>query len=57
MNNSLQGALGKTAGRSYKTAPRQLLQVKDAIDENSGVSKQAAHTGLQALTNTSDVGL
>jgi hypothetical protein len=57
MNNSLQGALGKTAGRSYKTAPRQLLQVKDAIDEDSGVSKQAAHTGLQALTNTSDVGL
>ncbi|OCH93671.1 hypothetical protein OBBRIDRAFT_790021 [Obba rivulosa] len=25
--NSLQGALGKTSGRSYKAAPRQLLQV------------------------------
>ncbi|TFK51708.1 hypothetical protein OE88DRAFT_1658294 [Heliocybe sulcata] len=25
--SSLQGALGKTAGRSYKAAPRQLLQV------------------------------
>ena len=25
--HNLQGALGKTAGRSYKAAPRQLLQV------------------------------
>ena len=25
--HSLQGALGKTAGRSYKAAPRQLLQM------------------------------
>ena len=25
--HSLQGALGKTSGRSYKAAPRQLLQV------------------------------
>lgn len=31
---SLQGALGKTSGRSYKAAPRQLLQV----DTNSGAS-------------------
>ncbi|KAJ6518636.1 topoisomerase II-associated protein PAT1 [Mycena sanguinolenta] len=28
--HSLQGALGKTSGRSYKAAPRQLLQVDDA---------------------------
>ncbi|KAF7309684.1 PAT1 domain-containing protein [Mycena indigotica] len=27
--HSLQGALGKTSGRSYKAAPRQLLQVDD----------------------------
>lgn len=26
--HSLQGALGKTSGRSYKAAPRQLLQVE-----------------------------
>lgn len=28
--HSLQGALGKTSGRSYKAAPRQLLQVDPA---------------------------
>ena len=28
--HSLQGALGKTSGRSYKAAPRQLLQVDSA---------------------------
>lgn len=28
--HSLQGALGKTSGRSYKAAPRQLLQVDGA---------------------------
>ncbi|KAJ3859009.1 topoisomerase II-associated protein PAT1 [Lentinula novae-zelandiae] len=32
--HSLQGALGKTSGRSYKAAPRQLLQV----DSNSAPS-------------------
>lgn len=30
--HSLQGALGKTAGRSYKAAPRQMLQVDGAKD-------------------------
>ncbi|KLO11600.1 hypothetical protein SCHPADRAFT_998761 [Schizopora paradoxa] len=35
--HSLQGALGKTAGRSYKAAPRQLLQV-----DGSGSSDSAA---------------
>ena len=33
--NSLQGALGKTSGRSYKAAPRQLLQVVSASSANS----------------------
>ncbi|EJD07401.1 uncharacterized protein FOMMEDRAFT_100603 [Fomitiporia mediterranea MF3/22] len=37
--HSLQGALGKTAGRSYKAAPRQLLQV----DTNGTTDPNAAH--------------
>ncbi|KAH8116273.1 topoisomerase II-associated protein PAT1 [Phellopilus nigrolimitatus] len=36
--HSLQGALGKTAGRSYKAAPRQLLQV-----DTNGSSEPVAH--------------
>jgi DNA topoisomerase 2-associated protein PAT1 len=38
--HSLQGALGRTSGRSYKAAPRQLLQV----DPNSvGTSPTLSH--------------
>ncbi|KAJ7767435.1 topoisomerase II-associated protein PAT1 [Mycena maculata] len=37
--HSLQGALGKTSGRSYKAAPRQLLQV----DDNTSTSPTLAH--------------
>ena len=37
--HSLQGALGKTAGRSYKAAPRQLLQV----DTNGATDPAHAH--------------
>lgn len=33
MNSNLQGALGKISGRSYKAAPRQMLQV-----DSSGVA-------------------
>ncbi|KAH8104013.1 topoisomerase II-associated protein [Cristinia sonorae] len=33
--NSLQGALGRTAGRSYKAAPRQLLQVDSSGNGDS----------------------
>ncbi|KZT10098.1 uncharacterized protein LAESUDRAFT_722251 [Laetiporus sulphureus 93-53] len=33
--NSLQGALGKTSGRSYKAAPRQLLQVESTLPTTS----------------------
>ncbi|KAI0820787.1 topoisomerase II-associated protein PAT1 [Trametes gibbosa] len=40
--NNLQGALGRTAGRSYKAAPRQLLQV-DA-GGNSSTSPTTSHT-------------
>ncbi|KAG6831108.1 hypothetical protein H0H92_012785 [Tricholoma furcatifolium] len=38
--HSLQGALGKTSGRSYKAAPRQLLQVDSA---NPGASPTLSH--------------
>lgn len=37
--HSLQGALGKTSGRSYKAAPRQLLQV----DVGAGPSPTLSH--------------
>jgi len=37
--HSLQGALGKTSGRSYKAAPRQLLQV----DAGAGASPTLSH--------------
>ncbi|KAF6752981.1 topoisomerase II [Ephemerocybe angulata] len=60
---SLQGALGKTSGRSYKAAPRQLLQVESASPTlspahahinkasvyNEGAAKEAAKLGLEAL--------
>ncbi|KAJ7583418.1 topoisomerase II-associated protein PAT1 [Mycena floridula] len=38
--HSLQGALGRTSGRSYKAAPRQLLNV----DANSASSPTLGHT-------------
>lgn len=40
--HSLQGALGKTSGRSYKAAPRQLLQV-EAGNANGNTSPAMAH--------------
>jgi hypothetical protein len=39
--HSLQGALGRTSGRSYKAAPRQLLQVDP---NNVGTSPTLSHT-------------
>ncbi|KAG2354955.1 topoisomerase II-associated protein PAT1 [Suillus spraguei] len=41
--HSLQGALGKTSGRSYKAAPRQLLQ------DGNGAAQEAAKLGREAL--------
>ena len=41
--NSLQGALGKTAGRSYKAAPRQLLQVDSNANGGPGGSPTLSH--------------
>lgn len=48
--NSLQGALGKTAGRSYKAAPRQLLQV----DSNAAPGANTSPTLLHAHISKSD---
>lgn len=45
--NSLQGALGRTSGRSYKAAPRQLLQVDSTSSTNSD------HTGGSATNGNS----
>ena len=56
--NSLQGALGKTAGRSYKAAPRQLLQVDTPAEQSAdadGAAKEAAKRGREALGMSSDV--
>ncbi|KAI0664219.1 topoisomerase II-associated protein PAT1 [Cubamyces menziesii] len=39
--NNLQGALGRTAGRSYKAAPRQLLQVDSS---NGSTSPTVSHS-------------
>ena len=65
---SLQGALGKTSGRSYKAAPRQLLQVDSgtsptispayASKESGSRSKgaeEAAKLGRETLGNAADV--
>ena len=68
-NYNLQGALGKTSGRSYKAAPRQLLQVdpsntsthahisrEDTIRKHGeGAAKEAAKIGVEALGVTVDV--
>jgi DNA topoisomerase 2-associated protein PAT1 len=66
--HSLQGALGKTAGRSYKAAPRQMLQVsgngsdtatghisKDDKENAAGAAKEAAKRGREALGVNFDV--
>ncbi len=41
--HSLQGALGKTAGRSYKAAPRQLLQVDSGAASDSTAPHPHGH--------------
>ncbi|KAH7885857.1 topoisomerase II-associated protein PAT1 [Phlebopus sp. FC_14] len=58
--HNLQGALGKTSGRSYKAAPRQLLQVDasatasmqkldDQNGDSNGAVREAAKLGREAL--------
>ena len=46
--HSLQGALGKTSGRSYKAAPRQLLQVDAGSPTLSPVHPHVHHAGKAA---------
>ena len=46
--NTLQGALGKTAGRSYKAAPRQLLQV-DSGNGSTSPTMSPAHAHISKL--------
>ncbi|PIL24946.1 hypothetical protein GSI_12833 [Ganoderma sinense ZZ0214-1] len=49
--NNLQGALGRTAGRSYKAAPRQLLQVDASNASTSPTTSHAtaAHISKQDI--------
>ena len=55
----LQGALGKVSGRSYKAAPRQLLQVGTAssLEAREGAAKEAARQGRDALAGAAGVSL
>ena len=43
MVSNLHGALGKTSARSYKAAPRQLLQVDPGASSSPTLSHAAAH--------------
>lgn len=65
---SLQGALGKTSGRSYKAAPRQLLQVDSSPtlgnthahiskQDSNDHAQQAKRLGQEALGHAADVRL
>ncbi|OJT11571.1 DNA topoisomerase 2-associated protein pat1 [Trametes pubescens] len=56
--NNLQGALGRTAGRSYKAAPRQLLQVDSSNVSTSPTSSHAhaAHISKTYATKTKEEG-
>ncbi|KAF9048292.1 hypothetical protein BDZ89DRAFT_1006914 [Hymenopellis radicata] len=49
--HSLQGALGKTSGRSYKAAPRQLLQV-DSNGSSTSPSLAHAHAHISKQDST-----
>ncbi|KAF8636407.1 hypothetical protein AX17_003589 [Amanita inopinata Kibby_2008] len=50
---SLQGALGKTSGRSYKAAPRQLLQVDTGSGASPTMSPAHASISKDSTTKTS----
>jgi len=47
--HSLQGALGKTSGRSYKAAPRQLLQVDSTPGSSPVMSPAHAHVSKASV--------
>lgn len=48
--NPLQGVLGKTSGRSYKAAPRQLLQVETVSSTSPAPSPRVHDQQLPALS-------
>lgn len=52
---NLQGALGKVSGRSYKAAPRQLLQVESSAEVRQDAAKAAAREGREALAGAAAV--
>lgn len=47
--HSLQGALGKTSGRSYKAAPRQLLQVEGASSPTLSHATPTGHISKSSI--------
>lgn len=47
---NLQGALGKISGRSYKAAPRQLLQVSNS-ENGEDAAKEVAKQGRETLAH------
>ncbi|KAI0954891.1 hypothetical protein AcW1_006649 [Taiwanofungus camphoratus] len=54
--NSLQGALGRTSGRSYKAAPRQLLQVDSGNPSTSPNVSSHAHISKSDAATQDGVG-
>lgn len=55
--HSLQGALGRTSGRSYKAAPRQLLQVDpNNVGTSPTLSHAAAHISKEDATTSNHEG-
>ncbi|KAJ7077887.1 topoisomerase II-associated protein PAT1 [Mycena belliarum] len=54
--HSLQGALGKTSGRSYKAAPRQLLQVDDNSTTSPTLSHAHPHISKEDATSPASEG-
>lgn len=54
--HSLQGALGRTSGRSYKAAPRQLLQVNSTPGTSPVMAPAHAHISKASSTQLSKEG-
>lgn len=54
---NLQGALGKVSGRSYKAAPRQMLQVDNpnGEDDSRDAANEVAKQGREALAHATMV--
>ncbi|RDX54229.1 hypothetical protein OH76DRAFT_1398553 [Lentinus brumalis] len=54
--NNLQGALGRTSGRSYKAAPRQLLQVDTSNVSTSPTTSHATAAHISKADSTKQEG-